>query len=83
MKQPVSLPIIAALIAIAVAVVAYFGYKALSPPAMTATPTNNSPISDMPTTINGKPVPPGVPYDYAVKAGMVKGKALDKAATKL
>jgi hypothetical protein len=82
MKQQISLPIIAAVIVIAVGLVAYIGYKAFGPPPMTATPAANSPITDMPTTINGKPVPAGVPYDYAVKAGMVKGKTPDKPATK-
>jgi hypothetical protein len=81
MKQQVSLPIIVGLIAIVVAVVAYFGYKTFGPPPMTATPANNSPITDTPT-INGKPIPPGVPYDYAVKAGMVKGKTPDKPAAR-
>jgi hypothetical protein len=81
MKQQVQLPVIIALIVVAVGIVAFIGYKVFAPPPMTATPATNSPIVDVrPATINGKPVPPGVPYDYAVKAGMVK--APEKAPAK-
>lgn len=68
MKKEVS-PILLIIVVIAVlAGVAYGIYRALNSTAAIMPETAGTTKGAPPATINGKPVPPGVPYDYAQKA---------------
>ncbi|MEI6432925.1 MAG: hypothetical protein WCP07_12130 [bacterium] len=62
MKKEISPAIIIGAIVVVLALVGYFIYQSLNATAPISLETSKAP-----PMVNGKPVPPGVPYDYATK----------------